>query len=248
MAYKLLTRRELEIINRKNLRYPLAMAEKDYFLTVVLNIIYSSYLKDTLVFKGGTAIHHCYLSQLRFSEDLDFTSLDKSITIQKVKSVLEKEDFLEIKKEYTSKATIKIERLKYFGPLELPNSLKVEIDCFQKVLLPFCKIEYKNVWNIKFKVNVMDYKEVCAEKIRAINERARYRDFYDLHFMLKEFKPPIKEVIYILKQKEIRKPLSHSSILGNWNIAKKEHESNRTYLVQNVSNSEIEKMISLMRF
>ncbi|MBI4651700.1 nucleotidyl transferase AbiEii/AbiGii toxin family protein [Candidatus Desantisbacteria bacterium] len=128
---KLLNRRELELLNRKSLRYPLAIAEKDYFLAVVSKIIYESPLKDKIIFKGGTAIHHCYLPQTRFSEDLDFGSLDKSITLNDVKKVFETYDFLEVKEDYVSKATIKISRLKYSGPLGFPNSLKVEIDFLQ---------------------------------------------------------------------------------------------------------------------
>ena len=54
-----LTKRELEVINRKKLGYPLAIAEKDYFLAIVSKIIYDSSLRDKLVFKGGTALHHC---------------------------------------------------------------------------------------------------------------------------------------------------------------------------------------------
>jgi len=82
-----LTKRELEIINRKNFAYPLAIAEKDYFLAIVSKIIYDSPLRKKLVFKGGTALHHCYLPQLRFSEDIDFTAIDKSITIEDIKAV-----------------------------------------------------------------------------------------------------------------------------------------------------------------
>ena len=72
-----LTRRELEVINRQNLKYPLAIAEKDYFLALVSKIVYESVLKDKLLFKGGTALHHCYLNQMRFSEDLDFSFREK---------------------------------------------------------------------------------------------------------------------------------------------------------------------------
>ncbi len=32
-------------------------------------------LRDTLVFKGGTALKKCYLGDYRFSEDLDFTGV-----------------------------------------------------------------------------------------------------------------------------------------------------------------------------
>ena len=76
----MITRQQLEIINRKSLKYPLHVAEKDYLLALVLQIITSSSLSKTLIFKGGTALHHCYLEQYRFSEDLDFSEV-KTINI-----------------------------------------------------------------------------------------------------------------------------------------------------------------------
>jgi predicted nucleotidyltransferase component of viral defense system len=72
-----ISRQQLQLINRKQLRYPLDIAEKDYYLTLAMQRIASSDLGTTLVFKGGTALYHCYLPQQRFSEDLDFTSLDQ---------------------------------------------------------------------------------------------------------------------------------------------------------------------------
>ena len=70
----MLSRQQLEILNRKSLRYPLQIAEKDYILALVLQLISRSPLDKKLVFKGGTSLHHCYLEQQRFSEDLDFSS------------------------------------------------------------------------------------------------------------------------------------------------------------------------------
>ena len=35
MKIDLITRAQLEVINKRNLRYPLADAEKDYFLAVI---------------------------------------------------------------------------------------------------------------------------------------------------------------------------------------------------------------------
>lgn len=163
----------------------MAEAEKDYFLAIISKIINESELKNKIVFKGGTALNHCYLPQLRFSEDLDFTSLDQNITLEEVKRVLESQEFLLVKKEYVSNATIKIERLLYTGPLQLANSLKVEIDFIQNVVLPAKEMEYKNVWGLDVKVKVMDIKEICAEKIRAMSDRSRYRDFYDFYQILR---------------------------------------------------------------
>jgi len=97
----LLNKSDLSILNKKALRYNLADAEKDYLLSIVSKLIYDSPLRDTLVFKGGTAIHHCYLPQTRFSEDLDFTSLNRAIALDEIKSVLESQDFLEVRDEYT---------------------------------------------------------------------------------------------------------------------------------------------------
>ena len=68
----MITRQQMEIINRKTLRYPLHIAEKDYLLALVLQHLAKSPLGEKLVFKGGTAVHHCYLEQHRFSEDLGF--------------------------------------------------------------------------------------------------------------------------------------------------------------------------------
>jgi predicted nucleotidyltransferase component of viral defense system len=71
MTIDLLTKEQPQAINRATLKYSGAEAEKDYFLAVVSKVINESELKNKIVFKGGTAIHHCYLPQMRFSEDLD---------------------------------------------------------------------------------------------------------------------------------------------------------------------------------
>lgn len=246
----LLSKSDLSILNQRALKYRLAEAEKDYFLAVVSKIIYDSPLKQKLVFKGGTAIHHCYLPQTRFSEDLDFTSLDNAISSEEIRAVLGSQDFLEIKKEYVSGSTIKIERLKYSGPLGLPNSLKVEIDFMQNVVLPPKDIIYKNVWGVKTKVRVMDEREICAEKIRASSGRARYRDFYDLSLLMERFKFDLREIKGLIMRKEIRKPITHASILKNWKMAmeEKEEELQRICYSKDVANNIIERTIAKLAF
>lgn len=177
MTLKLLSRSELQFINKKALKYDLATAEKDYMLALTLDIINKSRLKDVLVFKGGTAIHHCYLAQSRFSEDLDFTSLDTGLEMNTVEAVFLEFDFYEVKEKYAADKSLKINRLKYSGPLGLPNSLKIEIDKFQNVSMPPVKVPYNNEWIRGIMVNAMDVMEIFAEKVRAASGRARYRDF-----------------------------------------------------------------------
>ena len=50
--------------------------ERDYLLSWILaGISAVPELRETLVFKGGTALKKCYFGDYRFSEDLDFSGL-----------------------------------------------------------------------------------------------------------------------------------------------------------------------------
>ena len=247
MKIQLLGKKEFEIINKRTLRYPLAIAEKDYFLTVAMYILASSLLSQTLVFKGGTAIHHCYLPQSRFSEDLDFTSVDNGLMLEDLRILFESHKFFQIKKAHTSHATIKIERLKYDGILEMPNSLKVEIDCHQNVVLPAKPMPYNNVWGIDFYANTMDIREVAAEKIRAINERARYRDFYDLVLLQNKFQLNLTEIFNLVKHKEARSIASFEAVMMHWQVAKKEKHQDRIFYADTLEDKEIEVFLGSLR-
>ena len=120
---------------------------------------------------------------------------------------------------------MKIQRLTFTGPLGQASSIKLDVDLTQKMILPAEKAEYRNVYGVPVTVSAMAEKEVCAEKVRAVNERARYRDFYDLAGVMESNSFDPKEIIDILKQKELRKPLSKKSVLANLGIAE---EARRT--------------------
>jgi predicted nucleotidyltransferase component of viral defense system len=246
----MLSRQQLELINRKSLRYPLQVAEKDYILALTLQLIANSPLGKKLVFKGGTAIHHCYLEQYRFSEDLDFSSGQQPISLEEVQGVLTSLYNLEIKKQYQSKTTIKIERLLYSGPLNHPNSIKVEIDFYQNVLLPVKTLSYRNIWGLEFPVRVMDIREICAEKIRAMSDRARFRDFYDIFLILEKHQLNLEEITGYMRRKEIRQPISKKNIIKNWEITKDQKESEKKIIFysQPVEDQQIQEMIHSMPF
>lgn len=246
----LVSKDQLTILNRQSYKYPLAIAEKDYLLAIVSKIIFDSVLSGKLIFKGGTALHHVYLPQLRFSEDLDFSSNVTKLDLGEVKNIFSKFDFLEIKKDYVSGATIKIEKLQYSGPLIQPNSLKVEIDFLQNVVLPPIEMDYQNVFGVKTKVRVMDIREIAAEKIRAMNDRARYRDFFDFVIISNKLKINLKEILDLVRQKEIRKTISQDNILNNWGVAKldRQEDLQTIYLTKELSDGEIENTLNELHF
>ncbi len=245
-----ISRQQLQVINRKQLRYPLDIAEKDYYLTLAMQRIASSDLGADLVFKGGTALHHCYLLQQRFSEDLDFTSLDQAVTLAAVREVLTTGELFQVRKEYESRATIKIERLWYAGVLEQPGAIKVEIDRMQNVVLPPCPRPYANVWGHEFTVNVMDLREICVEKVRAASQRARYRDFYDLYLILNAYPIDLDEVFSLLRHKEVRRPIAPAEIQANWQIARLERadDMRSIYCATEVENDAVAAMVNAFSF
>ena len=68
----------------------------------------------------------------------------------------------------------------------------------------------------------MDIREISAEKIRAMNDRVRYRDFYDFTAICAKLKVDLREAIALVRRKEIRHPISPQNIWRNWLLAKKD--------------------------
>ena len=86
----------------------------------------------------------------------------------------------------------------------------------------------------------MDIREIFAEKLRAMSERARYRDFYDAYLIAQEYHPSLDETIQFVKQKEVRRPISNESIMSNWKIASRDRrdEMDLVYYKEDVFNHE----------
>ena len=246
----MITRQQLQLINRRTLKYPLDIAEKDYYLSVAVKLISESALGEQLVFKGGTALHHCYLPQYRFSEDLDFTSLVPGLDIEAVVATLQSTGEFVVRKQFVSDATIKIERLWYEGILVQPGAIKVEIDHKQNVVLPSVQRVYQNVWGVEATIATMHIEEIAAEKIRASATRARYRDFYDLYLLQEHADVDLDRSILLLRQKEIRVQVNLEAILVNWQQARLEASDDlrSIHTTRSIQDEDIARMIGRLKF
>ena len=116
----------------------------------------------------------------------------------------------------------------------------------QNVLIAPTKMKYQNVWGLDFSVPVMNIKEICAEKIRAMSDRARYRDFYDMYLILDKYQVNLDEILEMVGTKEVRQTISKASILRNWQIilSQKKKEMTQIYYSREVGDSLIEEMIN----
>jgi predicted nucleotidyltransferase component of viral defense system len=181
------------------------VVEKDYVLGWILAGINSHpELVDSWVFKGGTCLKKCYFETYRFSEDLDFTlrdegHIDESFlrrTLGEVVVWVADQSGLAIPSEQLSFDIYKNPRgrlscqgkVGYRGPVSPGGGgwpkIKLDLTADEKLVLAAAKRQvfhpYSDRPEAGLWVNCYAYEEAFAEKIRALAERTRPRDLYDV--------------------------------------------------------------------
>lgn len=173
--------------------------EKDYVLSWILQgIAMHDKLVKSIVFKGGTVLKKVYFEDYRFSEDLDFTLLDNTISNQHIFEYF-KEVFEYIKEE----ANIPLEiiddnehgdtginfYISYIGPLGgIGANKRVKVDISKSETLQF-NPEIKEVITPysdeeDHKLLCYSLEEILVEKLRSIMQRMQARDFFDVWYLL----------------------------------------------------------------
>lgn len=217
----------VEIADRKNIKKE--VIDKDWILGHFLNAMFSfSDISKNFVFKGGTCLKKNYFQDYRFSEDLDFTLLNKTFVIDELffKKVIELA-------EQNSGAKFSLKNIKpqihkdkpqgyevtilFWGAFHKPNQavlpvsrwqtkIKLDISFSETVLL---KPEKKRIFHfysdseiINSTVPVYPLNEVVAEKLRSLMQRNRPRDIYDLYYLSEIIKvDDYANILRLLKQK-----------------------------------------------
>lgn len=184
------------------------VVEKDYVLGWILAAIGDHpRLSDTWVFKGGTCLKKCYFETFRFSEDLDFTVIDGgpedpdelvAIFREIARRVYEESgieippDQIRFEVHLNRRGGKSIEgRVYYRGPRQVHGSLpRVKLDITSDEVLACSPVRlpighsYADALPGGGTVLAYSHTEIFAEKIRALGERTRPRDLYDvIHLM-----------------------------------------------------------------
>jgi predicted nucleotidyltransferase component of viral defense system len=177
--------------------------EKDYVIGWLLWGIGSQpELNKSWAFKGGTCLKKCFLETWRFSEDLDFTVLPEGpIEPEHLQTI-----FRELLNRIYSASGIDFSvtkpifktgghpnyvegRIYYRGPRNAPTPARVKLDLLKseklvrpavikQIVHPYT--EYEDSLPDNTGVLCYSFEEVFAEKIRAMGERCRPRDLYDI--------------------------------------------------------------------
>jgi predicted nucleotidyltransferase component of viral defense system len=164
------------------------MVEQDLIICRALVALFNDeYLASHLAFRGGTMLHKLYIQpQQRYSEDIDLVQIKSEPikeTIERVRQVL---SFLgkPVIKQKAHNNTL-VFRFQSEIPPIMPIRLKVEINCREHFnILGLIKHDF-NVNNQWFsgscKVTTYHLDELLGTKLRALYQRCKGRDLFDLH-------------------------------------------------------------------
>ncbi len=170
----------------------LAQVEQDLVISRVLVHLYNEpYIKDALVFRGGTALNKLFLKPpARYSEDIDFVqkrSEPIGKTIDSIKTLL-KPWLGDPKWKITERGAKLI--YKYESVNNVPAKLKIEINTtehFQVLPLRAEKFDVQSDWFIG-SADIITYEidELMATKLRALYQRRKGRDLFDVWYVTKQ--------------------------------------------------------------
>lgn len=200
--------------------------EKDYVLGWMLWGIHQHPVISNWAFKGGTSLKKCHFETFRFSEDLDFTLTDPSHLTKEflTQAFIEVVELLSEKvgiEFFTDRLIFKVKekgrgqfsaqgKVHYNGPLRRTQgvaSIKLDLTSDEILVLETITKDVYHPYSDEpdggIKATCYSFEEVVAEKIRALAQRARPRDLYDvIHFYRnREMIDNPKLVYSVLKKK-----------------------------------------------
>jgi predicted nucleotidyltransferase component of viral defense system len=177
--------------------------EKDYVISWILwGIARNEHLNNNLVFKGGTCLKKMHFDDYRYSEDMDFTLRDDTISDKEILN-----NFRSIFEEILEESRIKIEVVEdtienheNSGSLKFKmtynathGSGEIKVDITRGETLEF-NVEHRVVQNNysdleednEIRIHSYSLKEVLIEKMTALMGRTISRDLYDFDYLIEE--------------------------------------------------------------
>ena len=204
------------------------VVEKDYVLGWILaGINAHEELAESWLFKGGTCLKKCYFETYRFSEDLDLTLRNEEhLNEEFLRTVFE-----EVIAWVTEQSGLNIPpdqlefdiydnprgrpncqgKIGYRGPVS-PTSggwpkIRLDLTADERLVLPSVRREVFHPYTDRPEggiwANCYSYEEAFGEKLRALGERTRPRDLYDVVNLYRHIdsRPTSAVLLDVLRQK-----------------------------------------------
>ena len=194
---------------------------REYLQILFLSELYEQKESSKIHFKGGTALR-LLLNSFRFSEDLDFTSLNTPDEIKRVLAKVIREINLVVPGAELRQVKTNINSLTGFlryktDEMKFPLNIHLEFSLREKPLT-----EKNMVLETLFPVSpypivkCLSWEEILAEKIRALMHRAKGRDLFDIWYLLSKG----TEIDWIMADKKMsfyKKRVTREDVLSKIN-------------------------------
>lgn len=165
---------------------------REYCQHLFLSYLYKRAEAEKLLFKGGTALRVVFKSP-RFSEDLDFSAYEISVPeinnlVDVILNDMGKEGIQSEKKVNpetqgeTSGGYFAIINIKL---LEFDSEIRLQVSLRNKDQLGSNTALIENDFIPPYTIIYLEEKLLVSEKVKALLDRAKPRDFFDLYFMLR---------------------------------------------------------------
>jgi len=202
-----------------------AQVEQDLVIEKALLQIFSDpFLQERLAFRGGTALHKLFLKpQARYSEDIDLVQI-KSEPIKDTLSALRRQlKFLgKPKIKQNANNNTAIYRFESEVPPIINLRLKIEINCREHfTVLGYKDIEHsiENTWSKGVcQLTTFEAEEMLGTKLRALYQRKKGRDLFDLHYALTNIDLNIESIMKCYKEYiafSVKNPPTKKQYLSN---------------------------------
>lgn len=184
-----------------------AQVEQDLIISRALVEIFSDeFLRENLAFRGGTALHKLYLNPApRYSEDIDLVQIKPG----PIKPIMERLKEVITFFEEPRKTQVKGHGAKALYRFtseyeEIRLRLKLEINCKEHfnvldwVDFPF---EVESEWfSGKVAIRTYNINELLGTKLRALYQRSKGRDLFDLNYSRLNKELDISQIIKCFKE------------------------------------------------
>jgi len=168
---------------------------REYCQHLFLSYLYKRTKSENVLFKGGTALRIIFKSP-RFSEDLDFSAINEgTIAVQEINQLID-DTLVDIKNEGGECekilnpgtqgettggyfAVVKMKMLEFDSEIKLQISFRSPNETTSNTTL------IQNEFTSAYVVTYLTESLLVSEKIQALLERKKPRDFFDLYFILR---------------------------------------------------------------
>jgi predicted nucleotidyltransferase component of viral defense system len=184
-----------------------AQIEQDLIISrAIIEIFSDDFLRNSLVFRGGTALHKLYIRpQIRYSEDIDLVQINSEPILPILKRMREKLSFLGTKrivKQHIHNNTLIYRFDTEIHPI-VNMRLKIEINTREHlnilglIGIPF---EMNSAWfSGKCLVTGYSIEELLGSKLKALYSRKKGRDLFDLYWALTHLDIDAEKLLHCYK-------------------------------------------------